>query len=273
MKSEGAPVVPADPVQRLELQRAGIREHLAQALAGRPVTTEGVRVLEVGCGTGLLTEALVEQLPGAIITALDHNRDALEVAQARLGDRARFVHAEAREALRGGERFDVVASRLFLMHQPDPMGMLRAMRRSLRPNGSILAFEFDLGTAVWYPSSPALERVIGAAKSAACLAAARASWAPDALLGRRLYSAAMQAGFAHPKICAFARCVTAAECASVRDETENMLGILGLVGGYVARTKLISEEDVEAAMSAVRRWPDEPAFFTCQTHFALTADS
>ena len=57
---------------------------LHEALAEAAVPKPGARVLEIGCGTGAVTERLVAR--GAEVTALDQNPEMLERAQARLGD-------------------------------------------------------------------------------------------------------------------------------------------------------------------------------------------
>ena len=55
-----------------------------EALAAASVPKPGGRVLEIGCGTGALTEQLLER--GANVVALDHNPEMLDHARARLVD-------------------------------------------------------------------------------------------------------------------------------------------------------------------------------------------
>jgi ubiquinone/menaquinone biosynthesis C-methylase UbiE len=55
------------------------RIHDAMARAAR---TPGARVLEIGCGTGAVTERLVAR--GAVVIALDHNPEMLEQGRQRL---------------------------------------------------------------------------------------------------------------------------------------------------------------------------------------------
>ncbi len=59
---------------------ARLHEALAEAAAPKP----GARVLEIGCGTGAVTQRLVAR--GAEVTVLDQNPEMLELACAWLGD-------------------------------------------------------------------------------------------------------------------------------------------------------------------------------------------
>jgi demethylmenaquinone methyltransferase/2-methoxy-6-polyprenyl-1,4-benzoquinol methylase len=62
------------------------RLHAAVAMAAVPDDEAGVRVLEIGCGTGAVTALLVSR--GAAVTALDQAPEMLEQAKARLGANA-----------------------------------------------------------------------------------------------------------------------------------------------------------------------------------------
>ncbi len=99
---------------------------------------QGQRVLEVGCATGVLTEALVER--GATVDAIDLNPDFIARAQARLGGRAAFHVADIATPLplSGSGTFDLVVASLVLHYLLDWTVPLSEFARMLRPGGALV---------------------------------------------------------------------------------------------------------------------------------------
>ena len=98
----------------------------------------GKRVLEVGCGSGPLTEWLVHQ--GAAVVAFDVSAAMLEIARARVGHRAELHHHDLAEPLRflGDASVDVVVASLVFHYLRDWEAPLRELHRVLRPSGSVV---------------------------------------------------------------------------------------------------------------------------------------
>ncbi|MBL8202533.1 MAG: bifunctional 2-polyprenyl-6-hydroxyphenol methylase/3-demethylubiquinol 3-O-methyltransferase UbiG [Chromatiales bacterium] len=101
----------------------------------------GRRVLDVGCGGGLLSEAMARQ--GARVTGIDLSPESLAVARLHLVESAplqvdyREISAEhlAEEA---PQSFDLVTCMELLEHVPDPARLVRSCARLARPGGTVL---------------------------------------------------------------------------------------------------------------------------------------
>ena len=99
----------------------------------------GARALDVGCGGGLLSEALAAS--GAEVVGIDLAPAVLAVARLHLHESGlavdyREVAAESLAAESPG-RFDVVACMEMLEHVPDPASVIRACATLLKPGGAL----------------------------------------------------------------------------------------------------------------------------------------
>jgi len=99
----------------------------------------GARVLDVGCGGGLLTEALAAA--GARVTGIDASPAAIEVARAHARETGRLIEYRCCtvEAFldSGHEPFDVVTCLEMLEHVPDPQSVVTTIGQLLRPGGDV----------------------------------------------------------------------------------------------------------------------------------------
>jgi 2-polyprenyl-6-hydroxyphenyl methylase / 3-demethylubiquinone-9 3-methyltransferase len=102
-------------------------------------TLSGKRVLDIGCGGGILTEAMFAE--GARVTGIDMADGPLAVArlhQAETGSTIEYVQvtAEDHAAERAGE-YDVVTCLEMLEHVPLPSGVVSACATLVRPGGDV----------------------------------------------------------------------------------------------------------------------------------------
>jgi 2-polyprenyl-6-hydroxyphenyl methylase / 3-demethylubiquinone-9 3-methyltransferase len=97
----------------------------------------GRTVLDIGCGGGLMAEAMAAR--GAKVTGIDLSEAALKVARLHLKESGRqvdyrHVSAEALAAELPGH-FDVITCLEMLEHVPDPGSVIRAIATMLKPGG------------------------------------------------------------------------------------------------------------------------------------------
>lgn len=109
---------------------------------------ERARVLEVGCGTGVLTRVIARHPAVAEVVGVDPAGSLLEKARAVSGDQANISYQEAdgRALPFDDAAFDVVIFDSTLCHIPGPEGALAEAYRVLRPNGTLAAFDGDYAT-------------------------------------------------------------------------------------------------------------------------------
>lgn len=100
----------------------------------------GKTVLDVGCGGGILAEAMASR--GAAVTGIDASEGALATARLHLkesGVEVDYIHTTGEQM--ADERpgaFDVVTCMELLEHVPDPASLVGACARLVRPGGDVI---------------------------------------------------------------------------------------------------------------------------------------
>ena len=99
----------------------------------------GKKVLDVGCGGGILAEAMAQR--GAQVTGIDMGEAPLAVArlhQLESGVSVDYEQSTAEEfAERHAGTFDVVTCLEMLEHVPDPSSVIRACAKLVKPGGQV----------------------------------------------------------------------------------------------------------------------------------------
>ena len=169
------------------------RQLFEQAGIGR-----GMRVLDVGCGSGdvaFLAADLVG-LSGEVV-GVDCERKAVAWANARARSRAMrnvsFVQGDPAE-MEFDRQFDAIVGRLVLMYYPDPVDTIRKLMRHVRPEGLIVFQEIDLSNACSLPVAPLFERSMTWIKQTLSGTGARIQ------LGLELYPVFLAAGLPEPSM-------------------------------------------------------------------------
>jgi SAM-dependent methyltransferase len=258
--------------QRLDAQAAGALAELRAALALHPVPPDA-RVLELGCGGGVLTRALLAALPQATVLATDRDERLLAHARAALAGnvaagRLRFERADAAHLPYPPRAFDLVACRCLLMHQPDPLVVVAEMFRVAEIGGVALAVEPDWGARALYPDGEALAALLDLARRA------RPHGFPDLLLGRTLFALFRAAGLVEVELCAATFIRTARDRPAPGDEPGEITGPGRLLqqARPLLRSAGIADDatldDLIARLDAIQRHPE---YFSAAMDFTAVA--
>jgi 2-polyprenyl-6-hydroxyphenyl methylase/3-demethylubiquinone-9 3-methyltransferase len=121
------------PLHEINPLRVRYIERQAAGLAGK-------RVVDIGCGGGILAEALATQ--GAQVTGIDMAELSLKVARLHLHESElevdyQLITAEA-FAEQHAAQFDIVTCLEMLEHVPDPAAIIGAAARLLKPGGCLV---------------------------------------------------------------------------------------------------------------------------------------
>ena len=100
--------------------------------------------LDVGCGTGLFTELIVETRRPSVVVAIDQARAQIDYAKTKpVAKLASFRVGDAQALPFANGTFDVLASALVINFIPDRSRAVEEMRRVVRPGGIVAGYVWD----------------------------------------------------------------------------------------------------------------------------------
>jgi ubiquinone/menaquinone biosynthesis C-methylase UbiE len=201
----------------------------------------GSRVLECGCGTGAQTVLLAEGSPEAQIISVDVSPASVREARRRAAafPNVAFGAADIFRLPFEDASFDHVFLCFVLEHLAEPVEALRALRRVLRPEGSITVIEGDHGS--WYCHPQSAE----AARAVECLIEVQARMGGDARIGRRLYPLLVEAGFHEPRVSPRMVYVDASRPELVEGFSKNT---------FIAMVEGVREQAIAMGLADARSW-------------------
>ncbi|MFJ3582959.1 class I SAM-dependent methyltransferase [Streptomyces sp. NPDC090127] len=140
----------SDTYDRMTSASPGYHAHLRRSARrlGLPGDGAGLSVLDLGCGTGASTRALLRAAPSATITGVDASAGMLAHARRKSWPaRVSFVHApvEAMTASGVSGPYDAVFAAYLFRNVADPDAVLDVVHGLLRPGGRLAVHEYALG--------------------------------------------------------------------------------------------------------------------------------
>ncbi|WP_181797791.1 class I SAM-dependent methyltransferase [Streptomyces sp. WELS2] len=154
----------------------------------------GDRVLDIGCGPGVIARQVASARPGIHVTGVDFSPSRIAEARINLSGVGEAVHADARRLPLPDGAFDLVYCRFMLQFLPDPQRALAEMVRVCRPGGLVLLQELD-GQLLWHhPEDPELQ----AGLEAVVKGLARTGF--DPFIGRKLFHFAHRAALSDVQV-------------------------------------------------------------------------
>lgn len=153
---------PMRPLHVTQALRGRWVQEAAERHFGRPLA--GLRVLDVGCGGGLMSEALARA--GAQVVGLDASAGNIGAARRHAGAdpavsaRLDYRHGETGTALQTGERFDLVLALEVVEHVDDVPAFLAQVAAAVAPGGLLVASTINRTARSWLLAIVAAEYVL-----------------------------------------------------------------------------------------------------------------
>ncbi|MEM6528157.1 MAG: methyltransferase domain-containing protein [Chloroflexota bacterium] len=171
---------------------------LVELLHGDTIYPAGSTVLEAGCGVGAQTVTLAANSPHAHITSIDISTESVAQAEQRVKaaghTNVTFQQGDIFALDFPDATFDHVFVCFVLEHLPEPAKALAALRRVLKPGGTMTVIEGDHGSTYFHPHSEAAHAAIQ------CQVTLQRRAGGNANIGRELYPLLRAAGFAAPSV-------------------------------------------------------------------------
>lgn len=103
----------------------------------------GLRWLDVGCGSGALSEAILSRSKPSALTAVDQSEGFIKGVSERLGDAAQCKVGDATAMPVEDDSVDITVSGLVLNFIPEPLQALAEMKRVTAKHGVVAAYVWD----------------------------------------------------------------------------------------------------------------------------------
>jgi 2-polyprenyl-6-hydroxyphenyl methylase/3-demethylubiquinone-9 3-methyltransferase len=142
------------PLHRMNPLRIGyIRDRICARLGRDPLAPKplsGLRILDIGCGGGLLSEPMARL--GATVTGVDAGAEAIGVARTHAAESGLAIDyrcSSAEDLAASGVRFDAVLALEIVEHVADVDAFCQALATLLRPGGTLVMSTLNRTRRSW----------------------------------------------------------------------------------------------------------------------------
>lgn len=233
--------VEASEQRRLEMQ--------AKLLGGAeflPPLHAGMRVLEVGCGTGaVVREVAVKVTPGEV-TGIDREEAQVETARQLATEQGlrnvHFLQGDASTLDFPDASFDAAYCRFVLEHVLNPAGVLAEMSRVVKPGGWVCAYEWEAGSFTNYPEFAAI------ALAWQSIYRWQEALGGDPWIGRKLYGLFRQSALEEVRAEGRVWTITAQDQEKLKCYVEGAQEIIRQTSHWLIAEHLTTPEDVKQAL-------------------------
>ena len=218
-------------------------------------------VLDLGCGTGVVTRALAAREGfGGTVTGVDQSPRLIAAArrlaaEEGVADRIEFAVGDAHELDLDAASFDAVVAHTLVSHVRDPLAVLAQAARVTRPGGSVAVFDGDYGSLTFGSADARLGEAMERELQATIMSSPRVM--------RELPRLLPQAGV---RLTA-----TQAHVYAEAGSGRFMLSLAETYAPLVASTGALAATDVEGWLADQRRCARDGTFFAACNYYAYVA--
>jgi SAM-dependent methyltransferase len=218
-------------------------------------------VLDLGCGTGVVTRAIAARDGFAgTVAGVDQSPEFIAAAERLaaddgLGDRVAFVVGDAHALDIADASFDLCVAHTLVSHVRDPLTVLAEAARVVRPGGSVAVFDGDYASLTFGGDDPRLNQTMERSVQSIIMSSPRVMRDLPRLLpkaGLRLIA-------------------TQAHVYAEAGSSSFLLNLAETYGPLAASTGLVPAADVDAWLADQRRSAQDGTFFAACNYYAYVA--